>query len=206
MKTTLLAFILCLVGATAQAQEAANYQVTIDGKAMDVALGKEYKMKLANGREVTVAVRQKNVLTYQDDWISLQYPKGLHPAFATPDPDLEQMTLLTANGNGVLVQKYKTVDPTELVDLMVKEITNEEVSFGYSKTEEPFELKLVTGQKAVGKSVMLRYGSDVQRYTVAALGGKNEGIIFMTMLNTEQPSEDDTVVQMFLDTLAYKRK
>lgn len=201
--------MLCLAGgaALAQTNEAANYQITIDGKAMDVALGKEYKMKLANGKEVTVSVKQKEVLTYQDDWISLQYPKGLHPAFTAPDPDLEQMTLLTANGNGILVQKYKAIDPSDLVDLMLKEITHEDVSFGYTITEKPFEHKLATGQKAKGKSVVLTYGADVQHYTVAALGGKNEGILFMTMLNKEYENEsEDKVIQLFLDTFSYKRK
>ncbi len=188
----------------AQTDEAANYQITINGKTQDIALGKEYKMKV-NGKEVTVAVQQKDILTYQDDWISLQYPKGLQPAFATPDPDLEQITLVTANGNGVLVQKYKTINPTELVDLMLKEVTNEEVSFGYSITEQPFERKLRSGQRVKGKSVELTYGSDVQHYTVAALGGDNEGIIFITMLNAAYDHEDHKLIQLFLDSLAYNR-
>ncbi|WP_266203679.1 hypothetical protein [Pontibacter kalidii] len=206
MRATLLAFILCLTGtgAMAQTDEAANYQITINGKTQDIALGKEYKMKV-NGKEVTVAVQQKDILTYQDDWISLQYPKGLQPAFATPDPDLEQITLVTANGNGVLVQKYKTINPTELVDLMLKEVTNEEVSFGYSITEQPFERKLRSGQRVKGKSVELTYGSDVQHYTVAALGGDNEGIIFITMLNAAYDHEDHKLIQLFLDSLAYNR-
>ncbi len=189
----------------AQANEAANYQITINGKTQDITLGKEYKMKLANGKEVTVAVQQKDVLTYQDDWISLQYPKELHPAFTSPDPDLEQMTLLTANGNGVLVQKYKSINPSSLVDLMLKEVTNEEASFGYSVTEQPFEQKLKSGQQAKGKTVELKLGSEVQRYTVAALGGESEGIIFITMLNTGSDHQDNKVIQLFLDSLTYHR-
>ncbi|MCX2740503.1 hypothetical protein [Pontibacter anaerobius] len=189
----------------AQVNETANYQLTINGKTTDIALGKEYKLKLANGKEVTVAVKQKEILTYQDDWVSLQYPQGLHPAFTSPDPDLEQITLLTASGNGILLQKYKTMNPTEIVDLMLKEMTNEEVSFGYTVTEAPFERRLKSGQQARGKSVELKYGSDVQHYTVAALGGDNEGIIFVTMLNTEYNNEDHKVIQLFLDTLAYNR-
>ncbi|GHA64174.1 hypothetical protein GCM10007389_16040 [Pontibacter akesuensis] len=190
--------------AAAQSNEAANYQLTVDGKVLDVALGKEYQMKLANGKVVTVAVKQKDVLTYKDDWISLQYPSGLHPAFTSPDPDIEQMMLVTANGNGVLVQKYKTLDPSSLVSLMLKEVTDEDVSFGYKMEEKPFEHKLVSGQKAVGKTVKLTYGNDVQHYTVAALGGKDQGILFITMLNTEYNTGDDKVIQLFLDTFSYK--
>lgn len=188
----------------AQANEAANYQVTINGKTQDIALGKEYKIKV-NGKEVTVAVQQKDVLTYQDEWISWQYPKGLHPAIASPDPDLEQITLVTASGNGVLVQKYKTINPASLIDLMLKEVTNEEASFGYSMTERPFERTLKSGQQARGKSVELKYGSDVQHYTVAALGGESEGIMFITMLNTENGNEDNKVIQLFLESLTYHR-
>lgn len=207
MRTALLVLLLSLAatGATAQTSEAANYQIILNGKLQDVALGEEYKIRLASGEEVTVAVKQKDVLTYQDDWISLQYPKGLHPALSTPDPDLEQIALVTANGNGFLVQKYKTVNPAELVDLMLKEMTNEEVSFGYSITEQPFERKLKSGQQVKGKSVQLKYGSDVQQYTVAALGGENGGIMFVTMLNTEYNHDDNKVIQLFLDSLAYSR-
>ena len=191
-------------GAMGQTNEAANYQITINGKTQDIALGKEYKIKV-NGKEVTVAVQQKDVLTYQDEWISWQYPKGLHPAIASPDPDLEQITLVTASGNGVLVQKYKTINPASLVDLMLKEVTNEEASFGYSMTEQPFEQKLKSGQQAKGKSVELKYGSDVQHYTVAALGSESEGIMFITMLNTENGNEDNKVIQLFLESLTYHR-
>ncbi|WP_139217791.1 hypothetical protein [Pontibacter chinhatensis] len=206
MKTTLLTLLLSMagVGAMAQANEAANYQITINGKTQDVALGKEYKIKI-NGKEVTVAVQQKDILTYQDDWISLQYPKGLQPAIASPDPDLEQITLVTASGNGVLVQKYKTINPASLIDLMLKEVTNEEASFGYSMTERPFEQKLKSGQQAKGKSVELKYGNDVQHYTVAALGDESEGIMFITMLNTENGNEDNKVIQLFLESLTYHR-
>ncbi|WP_460880271.1 hypothetical protein [Pontibacter rugosus] len=117
MKRYLPAFILCMAsaGAMAQTSEAANFGVSIDGAITDVALGKEYKMKLASGKVVTFSVKQKEVLTYQDDWISLQYPQGLHPSFSSPDADIEQMILITANGNGVLVQKYKTLNPLNLL-------------------------------------------------------------------------------------------
>ncbi|WP_147383282.1 hypothetical protein [Pontibacter oryzae] len=208
MKIVLLASILCLAGIGAVAQDAANYQVVIDGKATDIALGKAQKVKLANGKELELTIKQKDILTYQDDWVSLQYPKALQPTIATPDPQLEQVTLVTANGNGMLLQKYKTINPTELVDLMLQEITEGEMNFGYTRSEEAYELKLQSGHKARGKSVVLKHGGQEQRYTVAAIGSKNkiEGIIFMTMLNPGYTSEDTEAICLFLDTLAYRRK
>lgn len=208
MKIAFLASILCLVGMGAVAQDAANYQIIINGKATDVALGKAQKVRLANGQEIEITVKQKDILSYQDDWISLQYPKVLQPTIATPDPQLEQVALVTANGNGILVQKYKTINPTELVDLMLQEITEDKMNFGYTRSEEAYELKLQSGHKARGKSVVLKHGGQEQRYTVAAIGSKNknEGIIFMTMLNPGYTSEDTEAIRLFLDTLAYRRK
>lgn len=97
---------------------------------------------------------------------------------------------MKATGTGYMIQTYKNFNPTFLIDLMLSEVTKESVSYGYSKKDKNFEYKLTSGQTLKGKTATLEYKGEEEVYTVAAYGSKDEGILVMTMLFTDDDYRD----------------
>ena len=111
--------------------------------------------------------------------------------------------VMKATGTGYMIQTYKSFNPTMLIDLMLSEITKESVSYGYSKKEEAFEHKLQSGQVLKGKTAKLEYKGEEEVYTVAAYGNKDEGILIMTMLFTDDDyrEADESLLSQLFNTL-----
>jgi hypothetical protein len=204
LKALLLAgfTLACTSFALAQNSQT-NYQLLINGKVADIDLDKPLTFKTAKGEELQIELKQNDVLFYQDNMVSLSYPKEFSISKSVLDANIEQLAIITANGSGVMIQKYSSMNPSILVDMMLQEVTKESISYGYTNKEQKFENKLVSGQLLKGKTCRLNYKDDEQTYTVAALGGKDEGIIVMTMLNTSYKKQDQHLLDMVISTLSY---
>lgn len=112
--------------------------------------------------------------------------------------------IIKSTGNGFMVQKYKTINPSSLTQLMLNEITKESVSYGYSKTEKQFKKKLKSGQTIEGIQATLTYKGGKEVYTVATYGAKDEGIIVITMMLNEEYKDGKEIIELFLETLEIK--
>lgn len=179
-----------------------NYILVIDGDSIAIDLNEELKHNI-KGKKVALKLIQPNNLVYSDDLISFQYPNDLNVAKTQIDEDIEQLMVMKATGTGYMIQTYKSFNPTMLIDLMLSEITKESVSYGYSKKEEAFEHKLQSGQVLKGKTAKLEYKGEEEVYTVAAYGNKDEGILIMTMLFTDDDyrEADESLLSQLFNTL-----
>ncbi|NEM96314.1 hypothetical protein [Pontibacter burrus] len=186
------------------AQESSNYQLLINGKAVDIDLGKPVDFKTAKGEQLKIELKQKDVLFYKDDVVSLNYPKEFSVSKSVPDNNIEQLAIMTAHGSGVLIQKYNGLNPSILVDMMLQEVIKESINYGYTQKDQSFEKKLVSGQVLKGKMATLHYKGDEQTYVVAAYGAKDEGILVLTMINSTYVEQDQKLLDMVLNTLSYK--
>jgi len=195
-----IGMLLVSIASIAQTQE--NYIIIINNDSIRVDLNNEVDYTDKSGEEYTIKVIQPEILTYSDDMISFSHRKSLNVSNSKIEEGIEQCMLMQSTGNGLMVQKYKTINPSSLTQLMLNEITKESISYGYSKTEKKFSKKIKSGQTIDGIQATLTYKGEKEVYTIATYGAKDEGIIVVTMLLNDDFKEDKEIIELFLDTLS----
>ena len=201
MKTILLISAV-LLSPVILAQNQGNYVLIINGDSIKTDLNTNISYKTPSGEDLKLRIIQPNFLTYSDDMISFMYDKSLSVSNSKIDDGIEQCMIIKSTGNGFMVQKYKTIDPSSLTQLMLNELTKESISYGYTKSEVEFERNLKSGQSIQGIQATLTYKGEKEVYTVATYGAKDEGIIVVTMMLGEDYPEDREIIDLFLETLS----
>ncbi|MEM8765379.1 MAG: hypothetical protein AAGD88_16280 [Bacteroidota bacterium] len=196
-----LLFLLC----QGIAQNDGNYIVVINSDSIPVDLNGSIEYKPKSKQPLTITVIQPEILTYSDDMISFKYDKSLSVSNSLIEEGIEQCMIMKSTGNGFMVQKYSTLNPSSLTRLMLNEITKESINYGYQKTEKDFKKTLTSGQTIEGIEAVLTYKGERETYTVATYGEKDEGIILVTMLLNEDYPEDKAFIDLFLDTLTLNK-
>lgn len=202
MTKSIMTLGVLLVSIVSFAQTQGNYIIIINNDSIRVDLNNEVDYTDKLGEKHTFKIIQPEILTYSDDMISFSHSKSLNVSNSKIEEGIEQCMLMQSTGNGCMVQKYKTINPSSLTRLMLNEITKESISYGYSKTEKKFSKKIKSGQTIEGIQATLIYKGEKEVYTVATYGGKDEGIIVVTMLLNDDFKEDKKIIKLFLDTLS----
>ena len=182
MRTLLLLAMLATAGSV-NAQN--DFSLTIDGKSTELSLDKPTTISL-DGKTVQVLLKQKDTLTYQDKLYSFKYPKDFKVNKKELGNDIDQVMLMTAEGSGVLVQQYQTMNPTALNEMMLTELTKESLSYGYTMVRKDYDRTLASGQKIRVCRAELEYKDDKNIYEIATWGGKDEGVLIMSMVMDEE--------------------
>ncbi|MGZ8542067.1 MAG: hypothetical protein ACXWV6_15555 [Chitinophagaceae bacterium] len=182
MKIVLIT-IAILFSADAICQE--DYIIQLDDSSIPVALDKSYSFTV-NGKKVNFKITQKDTLTYNDSFYSFLYPKGFKISNTRIDEGVEQNSILTAEGSGLLIQKYETINPTTLNDMMLSEMTKESISYGYEEKRSNYKKVLKSGHEMVVTKSVLRYKDEVNIFEVASIGKKDAGILIVTMRMDEE--------------------
>jgi len=199
-RTSIVLVAALLINIFGFAQNEGNYILIINNDSIPVDLDKKTQYKTSKKEELTIKIIQPDILTYADDMISFSHHKSLSVSNTVVEEGVEQCMIMNATGNGFMIQKYKTINPSALTQLMLTEITKESINYGYTKTEKPFEKKLKSGQTIKGIQAILTYKGESEVYTVATYGAKDEGIVIVTMMLTEGYDEAKNI-DLFLDTL-----
>lgn len=195
-----LTLVFLLLATLVFAQNNGNYILIVNNDSIRIDLNKEVPYKINSRKELKLKLIQPDILTYADDMIAFNHDKTLSVSNSDIGDGIEQCMVMKSTGNGFMVQKYKTLDPSSLTRLMLNEITKESISYGYSKTEVPFSKTLVSGQTIEGTTATLTYRGEKEIYTVATYGEKDQGIIVITMHLTDN-AKDQEIIDLFLDTL-----
>lgn len=204
MKKSIITLSLSLLGFIHFVQAQGNYFVIINQDSVQVNLNQEVEYKTASGENFTLKITQPDVLTYSDDMISFNHDKTFSVSNSEIDEGIDQCMIMSSAGNGFMVQKYRTINPSSLTKLMLNEITKESINYGYDKSETIFKKQLKSGQTIEGIQATLTYKGEKEIYTVATYGKKDEGIIVVTMLLNEDYPKDKEIIDMFLETLELK--
>lgn len=201
MKKLILA-ICFLTTLTSVAQN--DLLLTIDGKVLEIASDKEYEVPV-NGKKVKIMVTTKDTLTYENEMFSFQYPKDFKISSVSVEEGIEQITLMSAEGSGVLIQRYSTINPTMFNEMMINEVTKESVNYGFKLTRADYDRTIGSGQTIQISKAILRYKDEINIYEVATMGKKDEGILVMTMIMDEMQSEQGRkLIDLMWNSLQYK--
>ncbi|KAF2518187.1 hypothetical protein E0W68_10655 [Flavobacterium salilacus subsp. salilacus] len=200
LKLPFFCFLL-FISFTVSAQE--DYLIEINGKVMPIALDRNYETSVG-GKAVTFKVFSKDTLTYNDDLFSFKYSKDFKTSKVDLEDGISQVMVMTAEGSGFIIQKYDGINPEMLNELMLNEVVKESVDYGYEMRREDYVTKLKSGREIkVGKAV-LTYKGDTSIYEVASIGSRDEGILILTMIATEEYSKTSKeLIDTMWKTLTY---
>ena len=191
-----LGLIICLFPfLNGEAQQ--DFVIEVNDTTLNIALNKNYNIVL-KGQKINFKVTSKDTLNYDDAFFSFLYHKDLKVSRTELKTGIEQITIVTAEGSGILIQKFSTFDPGQLKDLLLSEVTKESISYGYEAKRFDYRRILGSGENiAVMKSV-LRYKDAVSIYELASFSKKDAGLIIMTIRRDEN---DNTAGKKVIDLM-----
>ncbi|OBQ52012.1 hypothetical protein JJL45_02680 [Tamlana sp. s12] len=181
-----------------------DYKIEINGKEFEVGLDKDYEFNI-NNELYKIKIKQKDTLLYTDDAFSFKFLKDHKVAKTSIDQGIEQLMLMTAEGSGFIIQKYSTINPTMLNEIMLSEVTKESINYGYTMERQEYERTLVSGEKIKVIKAILTYKDEINIYEIATSGKKDSGILILTMLMEDlENSVGKSLINLTWNTLDIK--
>ncbi|MBX2869577.1 MAG: hypothetical protein KTR18_12920 [Acidiferrobacterales bacterium] len=192
----LLVFFFCSFSQLSSA----DYILKIGEDAYEMFLDEEVLIEV-DGKYLPVSLFQKDILTYQTDNFSFEYPKDYSPSKTDLGDGVYQSALITPLGSLVLIQEHLTSDPSGLIDLMIHELTKEEQEYGYRITSADTSITLSDGTYLEGKIVTSKYkGSDIDRI-IYTYGVKDSGLLIVTQVDHESEPTGEELISGIIDSL-----
>lgn len=181
-----------------------DYKIQLNDTIFEISLDNEYSITL-DGKEIKFKLFAKDTLFYDDDLFSFNYSKDYKIAKLSIDQGIEQIMLMTAEGSGILIQKYSNLNPTMLNEIMIAEVTKESLNYGFEMKRADYTRKLKSGQIIDIDKAVLNYKGETNIYEVASIGKKDEGILIMTIITDENVSEQGKkIIDLMWSSLIYK--
>lgn len=191
-------FITIFASAIMSAQlNAAPFQLEIDGKIFEATPGEQQKITLPDGSSHSIKLIQKEYITFASDLYSYDHKSAYTPTKVDIGGGINQAMLLTPLGTGVLVQEYTMLNPVSLIDLMVQELTKEEVSRGYELKVEERERKLKNGTTIKGKAAITSYQGETWVKEIFASGDVSKGVLIVTFIEEDNRKTDGSFLETF---------
>lgn len=202
-------FVILLLGflPVISSAQKGDFEIIINGEKILIDAGQEKTYKNQRGETVTVSLKQKDTLLYSDDFIEFNYPKGYSINKTEVDEDINQLALITANGNGYMIQEFSNFNPSKLVDLMLDELTKESTNYGFERKDEEVTIKLPGDIKLEGKKAILEYKDEKNSYSVMTYGKKDSGILIAIIYTEDEEASpvDNNLIEMFLKSIRIKK-
>lgn len=219
MKTKILALLVMLAlagcssqdnnrtGSVSHAEEDSNhqaienYRLTINGTDYDLGLDAQKTITLADGEKLAVCLAQKEIITFQSTLCSFSHNSGYTPAKTELGDGIYQTMLMSPLGTGIMIQEYTKLDPSRLVNIMLQELTKEEVQYGYAYEEREATKQLVDGVILHGKEATTSYGDEKWHRAVYAYGAGDHGVLLVTMIEQENVTTEQHILDTFWKSL-----
>ena len=199
MKFYLLALVFLIT--TLKVVGQADYSIRINDTIINVVLDKPYNINV-KGENVKFVINLKDTLTYSNSFFSFLYNKKHKVSQTQIEKGVDQITILTAEGSGILIQKYENLNPTALKELILTEVTKESINYGFKDTRTNFTKKLASGQETDVTKAFLTYKDEVNIYEIATIGKKDAGLIVVTIkMDNDATTDGQKVIDLMWASL-----
>lgn len=185
------------VPATAMAED---YVLTINGRAMDIDLNQKTQFILPDGSKLELFLEMKEYLRFKSNLFSFEHKSEYKPNRKDLGDGVFQTMIVTPLGSGILIQEYMEMDPGGLIDLMLKELTKEEVEYGYTYKENAVKRE-VGRAKLSGKQAITSYRGEEWIRDVLSYGGKDRGILVITFIEKDNYETEMVIIEDLWRTL-----
>jgi hypothetical protein len=198
--------LLCLLVTSASTIAQKDYSLIIDGKPVHLNLNENNVVKIGN-TDYQLMLKMNDTLTYENQLFKLKHFKELKPSKTELDKDIDQVALMNAEGAGVIVQSYYSMDPSTLNETMMNEMTKESISYGFKAKRETYQRKLASGEQVTVSRAILTYKDETNIYEVASYGKKDEGFILVTLkMDDDKETPGQKLIDLFWKTFEIKKK
>lgn len=189
-----------LLACTTQGSFAGNYVIQIGDDAYEISLDEDVLIRIG-GENFPVRLMQKEVLTYKTESFSFSYPRQYSPSKSDLGGGTFQTALMTPLGSLVMVQEYLNLNPSDLIDFMVNEVTKEEREYGYKVESANTSVTLSDGKVLNGKVITSKYkDSDIKRF-VYTYGVKDSGLLILTQVDSEIEPDAEALIDDIINSL-----
>lgn len=203
MKGFLLGVVLACLPSAAAAEELKAFRLTIGGQTIEINPGETAELELPGGT-TEVTLDRNEFATHTGELFSFNYPSNLTVARSEIAKDITQHLVASALGTLVIVQEYRSIDPSSLDELMLNELTKESVQAGATMTREAATRMLADGRKLSGLRATVTAKSDVSDYEVLAFGTPDEGVLAVTRIDRENIAAEQSILDTFWQSFALK--
>jgi len=184
-----------------QAQE--NYSIQLGGKNYNVALDSTYEITY-QGKKINLLLKQKDTLDFKDPMFRFSYLKGYQVSKTTVENAADQYIVIDAGGSGFMIQEYRTMNPSMMKEILLQEITKESKGYGYVEKREEYKKTLKSGQTVSVLKSTLTYKDDINIFEIAAFGGKDEGLVIITMdMGGDSAQKGRELSKLMWDSIVY---
>lgn len=197
----LLPLVLFLLSTTARAQD---FDLTIDGKKLEISPGQQTSVQLQDGKTVSVLLERKKIVRYEDDLLTFSYPGVFSVSKKQLSEHTDQLMLASAGGTLLLVQEYRTLDPSSLIETLFKALTKNEISYGYKVEKTPLVTLSPEGKKFEGITALLTLGVKKTVYTIQAYGFKDSGVVVVTRIGENEDAIAKELTDEFWKSVTVK--
>jgi len=179
-----------------------DYNLIIDGHTFEISLDKRQSIVLADGKRVTVTLSKKPFATFTTEAFNFQYPTQYTPARTNLGEGVHQTMIATPLGTALMVQEYRGINPTQLVDFLLDQIIVDEKAAGYRITKTDVKERTADGKILVGKRAVCTIpGTDLE-VSVYAFGRRGVGMSILTMRDNALPDpQGDAMLERFWRTI-----
>lgn len=198
---TAVIFAMLVFTSPGLAQDSKHYEIVINGETYELNLGDNFDVTSTCGDIMNVKLQKKPYVLFSDSYITFQYNSTLSPSITKIEEGLVQIMLNTATGTAVMVQEYSGLDPAMLVPLMLKELTKEQVEYGYNIVQTDVEHTLASGKMLTGIRATMSYMDQESYYEVLSISERDTGIIVVTMIDKSFMNEKADIIDRFWDTM-----
>jgi len=186
--------LILLTVATINSTQAADFVITINGVSQEIDLAQEVNLILPDQTSLKVTLHQKEYLRFSGDLFSFEHKSNVRPSRQDLGDGIFQTIIVTPLGTGLIVQEYTQMNPINLIDLMLNEVTKEEVDYGYKYSEKTVTEK-VDGITFKGKQAVTSYPGEEWIRSVLAYGKKDKGVLILTFIEKENYESEKLLIE-----------
>jgi hypothetical protein len=180
-----------------------DYTLEINGQVYDIGLDKVKKVVLPGGTELKIKLTLKDYINFESQIFSFSHINAYRPNKTDLGNGVYQTVIMTSLGTGIIIQEYSTMDPSTLIDMMLKELTEEEMEYRYTYEEKEIA-KMVGNKKLKGKEAVTTYKDAKWTKCVYSFGKKDTGILIITFIERENFEAEKKTINDFWKSLEIK--
>lgn len=208
MKTKLIALFISLMFLSHPmlAEDSKNYVLNVEGKDYEIGLDGSVVAKTKEGTDITIGLKRKEFSTFTKDVVSFEHRSDLSVATTDIERDIHQYLTASALGTLIIIQQYDTLNPASLTELMLKQLSADDLATGYTMDKSDFSRTLADGTVMKGLRANLKHKNDDVDLQVLATDSGDGGIIAMTRINHDMGAAEEPIIERFWSTLKLKKQ
>ena len=208
MKTKLIALFISLMFLSHPmlAEDSKNYVLNVEGKDYEIGLDGSVVAKTKEGTDITIGLKRKEFSTFTKDVVSFEHRSDLSVATTDIERDIHQYLTASALGTIIIIQQYDTLNPASLTELMLKQLSADDLATGYTMNKSDFSRTLADGTVMKGLRANLKHKNDDVDLQVLATDSGDGGIIAMTRINHDMGAAEEPIIERFWSTLKLKKQ